>query len=99
MIVAVPPLRNMAATLICADHPAHVLGVEPRRQLRRADQIDEHHRELPSLSSGGSVCSRSSFGRRSQRSIGVSRGEIGDRLQQLAAMPERNAKIFEIPIC
>ena len=83
----------------CADHPAHVLGVEPRRQLGRAHQIDEHHRELPPLSSGGSVCSRSNFGRRSQRSIGVSRGEIGNRLQQQAAVAERNTKILEIPIC
>ena len=35
--------------LIAADHLAHVLGIEPRRQRGRADQIDEHHRQLPPL--------------------------------------------------
>jgi hypothetical protein len=31
---------------------AHVLGVEPGRECRRADQIDEHHRELTPLGLG-----------------------------------------------
>jgi hypothetical protein len=35
--------------LIAPDHLAHVLGIELARQRRRADQIDEHHRQLPSL--------------------------------------------------
>ena len=43
--------RDLAGhrVLIGADHLAHVLGIEPRRQRRRAHQIDEHHRELPAL--------------------------------------------------
>ena len=38
-----------AGVLIRPDHLAHVLGIEPRRQLGRADQVDEHHRQLPPL--------------------------------------------------
>jgi hypothetical protein len=60
--------------------------------------VAEQHRQVTPLSSGGSVCSPSSFGRRSQRSIGASRGEIGNRLQQ-PAMADGNTKTLEIPIC
>ena len=35
--------------LVGADHLPHVLGIEPRRKLGRAHQIDEHHRQLPPL--------------------------------------------------
>jgi hypothetical protein len=35
--------------LIGAEHLAHVLGIELGRQFGRADQIDEHHRQLPPL--------------------------------------------------
>ena len=37
------------AAVIGADHRAQVLGIEPRRQCRRADQVAEHHRQLPPL--------------------------------------------------
>ena len=32
--------------VIRADHLAQILGIEPRRERRRADQVAEHHREL-----------------------------------------------------
>ena len=48
--VAAPALDHLgAAVLIRADHLAHVLGIEPRRKLGRADQVDEQHRQLPPL--------------------------------------------------
>ena len=37
------------AAMIGADDLAQVLGIEARRKRRRADQIAEHHRELPTL--------------------------------------------------
>ena len=48
--IALPALdHRLAAGLERADHVAHVLGIETRRQLGRADQIGEHHRQLPPL--------------------------------------------------
>ena len=41
-----------AATVIGADDLAHVLGIEPRRQRGRADEVAEHHRELAALGVG-----------------------------------------------
>ncbi len=35
--------------VIGADHLAQLFEVEPRRQRRRADQVAEHHRQLPAL--------------------------------------------------
>jgi hypothetical protein len=43
-----------AATLIGTDHPTHVFGIELRRQLRRADQVTEQHRQLAPLRLGHS---------------------------------------------
>ena len=44
--------RLGAGRLIGADDLAHVLRVEPGRQLGRTHQIDEHHRQLPPLGFG-----------------------------------------------
>src|SRR5208337_1428349 len=38
-----------AAAVIRADDLAQILGIEPRRECRRADQIAEHHRQLPAF--------------------------------------------------
>ena len=38
-----------AGILVEADHLAHVLGIEPGGNRRRARQVAEHHRQLPSL--------------------------------------------------
>jgi hypothetical protein len=42
------------AAVIGADDLAQVLGVQARRQRRRADQITEHHGELPAFGTCGS---------------------------------------------
>ena len=38
--------RLRHAPVIGANHFAQLFGIEPRRQLRRTDQIAEHHRQL-----------------------------------------------------
>ncbi len=37
------------AAVIGADHRPQILRVEPRRQCRRADQVAEHHRQMPAF--------------------------------------------------
>ena len=43
-------------TVIVADHLTQILGVKPGREHRRADQIAEHHRQLPAFGLGGRRC-------------------------------------------
>jgi hypothetical protein len=42
--------------VIGGDDLAQILGIEPRRERGRADQIAEHHRKLPALGSRSSRC-------------------------------------------
>src|SRR5215469_9208981 len=39
--------------VICGDDLAQILGIEPRRERRRADHIAEHHRELAAFGAIG----------------------------------------------
>jgi hypothetical protein len=39
-------------TVIGGDDLAQILGIEPRRECRRADQVAEHQRQLPALGRG-----------------------------------------------
>ena len=82
--------------LVGAQDSLHVLGVEARRQRRRADEVDEHDRELPSFgfgrpgARGGVRCRRGrGFGRRS----GLRRERVlpqgGDGGEQLAPVADR----------
>jgi hypothetical protein len=94
--MAVPALHYFsAALLILPDQLAQVLGIEPCRERRRADQIAEHHRQLPPLGGRGR---RRQAGRR----IGVPRGrglavcEIRDRTKQQAPMAEGEAELLEV---
>ena len=41
--------QRRAAFVIGPDDRPHVLGIEPRRHRGRADEIAEHHRQLPAL--------------------------------------------------
>jgi len=36
-------------TVIRGDNLAQIFGIEPRRQRRRADEVADHHRQLPPL--------------------------------------------------
>ncbi len=82
------------AAVIGAEDRAQILRVEPRRQRRRADQIAEHHGQLPPLGLGGGRCG--GYGRGGQL-IGSGRrqsafAQRGDRLEQLQARTERQAE-------
>jgi hypothetical protein len=60
--------------LIGADHIAHVLGIEPRRELRRIRQVAEHHGQVASLS-GWQVA----IGGRGMQPFGLPQGRQGLR--------------------
>ena len=64
--------------------PRAALPIEPRRQRRRADEVAEHHRQLPALGS------RAGRGPRCRDAGGGSGSglQAGNRCQQLAAMAD-----------
>jgi hypothetical protein len=35
--------------MVCANHLSQIFGIETGGQLRRADEIAQHHRQLPPL--------------------------------------------------
>jgi hypothetical protein len=80
--------------LIGADLLAQFLGVEPHRQGRRADEITEHHRQLPPL--GGVV--RLGTGRGGGRRRCLGSGQTGDGSEETLAVPERHAKLLEVDV-
>src|SRR5262249_2115650 len=71
---------------IGAEHLPHVLGIEARRERRRADQIAKHDGEMASL---GIVLT----GRLSSQSCRV---ELGDRSLHFAAMAEQHLEPGEV---
>ena len=86
---------------IGADQIAPVLGVEPRRETGRADEIAEHHRDRPPLGVGArrlAETGRARLGGRRRRGVwGEGRpGEAGDGAHQPLAMPERHADLLEV---
>jgi hypothetical protein len=84
--------RRRHTALISADHLAQLFGIEPRGERRRADQIAEHHRQLPAF---GSRAGRGL--RRRHRGSREPGAQAGDRFQYLAAMTDRaDAELFQI---
>ena len=80
-------LRSTSAqhVVIGRDDLSHVLGVEPRRQRGRADEVAEHHRELAALGRVGGCRT----GRRCRWSrIGMHSGQTCNRLEQSLAMAQ-----------
>jgi len=85
--------RRRAAAMVGADDLAHVLGIEPRGECGRADEIAEHHREMAAL--GGVL--RRRWGRGARRlGWAVRRAESGDRLEQAFTVTQGDAKLSEI---
>ena len=80
--------------MIDADDLAQVLGIEARRERRRADQIAEQHGELPAF---GNVMRRR-LGQCGLRFCRNSAGKFGNRSQQFSPMPEQDADVLEILI-
>ncbi len=87
--------RRCNRALKRADQIAHVFGIEPRRQRGRADQIAEHHRELPTF--GGIAGLRLGQGGRLSRDRRIT-GKLPDRAQHLQPVPERNTEVLEVLI-
>ena len=96
--------RDLAGdgVLVGADDLAHLLGVEPRGERGRADQVDEHHRELAALglerrrgSRIGRRCG-AGLGRGGRRRLG--RGaQGGDRLEHPAPVADDgDADVLEV---
>ena len=86
--------------MVGADHLAQVLGVKPRRQRGRADQIAEHDGQLPPLGTRPHPSLPRMRGRVRVRAVVVGSrwpGERGDRIQQLAAVPDcEDTDVLEI---
>jgi hypothetical protein len=85
------------ATMVGADHLAQVLGIERGRQRGRADQIDEHHRQLTALGFARNGRRRGLLSRLCpvQRRPGVQRR---DRLEQPLTVAEVEPKLLQIGI-
>ena len=76
--------------MICGDDLAQILGIEPRRERGRADQVAEHHRQLPAFG----IAAR---GRRIRRGGACRGAERGDGVEQPPAMPDQaDAEILQI---
>ena len=85
--------RAGAVGVESAQHVAHLLGVELLRDRRRADQVDEHHGDLPPL--GGEVgCGRVLT--RQRRRPGLPLPEDGHRPDQPLAVAERQAELAQV---
>ena len=80
--------------LIGADLLAQFLGVELRRQRRRADEIAEHHRQLPPLG----VVVRLSTGQYGGCRQCLGGGQTGDGFEETLAVPERHTKLLEVDV-
>jgi hypothetical protein len=83
--------------VVGADHRPQILGVGPRRQRRRADQIAEQHRQLPTFGLGGWPCGRPRHRRpfdngRRQCALAQRR----DGLQQFPARTDRQSQRCQI---
>jgi hypothetical protein len=75
--------------VIGGDDLAQILRIEPRRELGRADQVAEHHGELPAF---GGHHSRGWL----RRSSGIA-PQCGDRGEQFAAVPDKaHAEVLEV---
>jgi hypothetical protein len=72
--------------MVCSDDLAQILGIEPRGELGRGDQVTERHRELPAFGIGGS---QGIAGCRRHRSGGRWGAERRNSSEELAAMADR----------
>jgi len=82
------------AAMVSADNPAQIFGIEPRRQRGRADQIAEHHRQLPPLRG----VLRPRTGRCGGRRRCLGGGQTGDGSEETLAVPQWHTKLLEIGV-
>ena len=81
-VAAEAPDRAGDAGVEGADQLAQVLGVEPRRERGRPDEVDEHHGEVPPL--GAREC------------VGPPAPKARDRLEEPQPVPERQPEILQV---
>jgi len=83
--------------VVVADQLAQILRVMTGRECRRADQVAEHHRQLPAFGVGGrryiARCRRHRGGGH-RGGFGCTLGQCGDSIQQATAMPDRRNPEF-----
>ena len=84
--------------LECLQHPVRLLGVEPGGERRRADEIGEHHGELPPLGAARPECLGRTHGRREpRRRLLLVLGQRGDRIEKALAVAEGgHAKLLQV---
>ena len=104
--------RRRSGIEVGADEVAPLLGVEPRGNAGRTDEVAEHHSEIAPLAGRfgrdrGRIrrCSRCSlrrderrYGRRCDRRRHRGGAQFGDGREYFPAMPERDADVLEILI-
>ena len=89
--------QRRAAFVIGGDDLAHVLGIEPRGERRRADEIAEHHGQLAAL--GDVVGGRVDLGDwLTWRALPISAAQTCDRLEQPLSVAHEHAELFEIRV-
>jgi hypothetical protein len=84
-----------AASAVCSDDLAHVLGVESRRECGRADKVAKQYRQLAAL--GCILVLRLRDGGRLSLDGRVT-GKFPDGAQHLQPVPKRNAEVLEVLI-
>ena len=99
--VPVPTSDHASAALVIGvDHPAHVLGVEPRQKLRRPRQIAKQDRQLPPLGVGfDECCPCLGFEVTSgqlDRPRARLRAQRGNRFEERLAVVKRDAELFQV---
>ena len=97
--VAFEPADDLGARRVIGPHHiAQVLGVEPRRQLRRADQVAEQHRQLTALGFRNPRAQRARLrhGPRYRRLLVRFSPQRLDGLQELQPRAEGQAEILEM---
>jgi hypothetical protein len=81
--------------VVRADHSPQVFGIKLGREGGRANQIGEHHRELPPF--GDILGLRFRFGRERWRRSHCF-AQLADGREHLPPMSERNAHVLEVLI-
>jgi hypothetical protein len=85
-----------AALIIGSDHLPHILGIEPSRHRCRTNEIAEYHCKLAAL--GGILAGSRRGGRTCEVRRRLRRTQTCDRSEEPFAIPQGDAKFFEIAI-
>ncbi len=88
--------QSRAALVIGRDDAPHILGIEPRGKLGRADEVAEHHRELAALCG---IRRRARIDGRRWTRAGIGSAQTGNRPEKPLPMPEgEHAELLKIGV-